>query len=690
MSDELLKENEPKTLWDELNSKRRQAAERYAKMVGETELNLAFLSGNQWTQYSMTDGISPVRNMTNEIREVDNRILPSYLRMMWEIYGDNPAIVAYEGGMEAKDSMAAKCVVQICDYLNSNNGWKQAKLKLGSWLMVSGTAYVMPYWKKNARFAGKKNKKFFMEKPVKTEKGFSHLFTQPVDTYDSDIAFEVLSPLSSYCFPLDASCWENVNEFMTVNLSTLDALERKAGKKLLKEELEPHSEGAVNFEALNRINRFVSDKFGYAADMTAGEDRYLEIQYWRRPCPEYPNGRHVYGYGGKIIHDGPLPYVDIARAIDPGDNFNLTMGIIPQFSYIMPGMLHPQAPITNWRPAQVRLNSLLTDQTQNRQTVGRNKLIVEEGGLPPDKFTDEHGEIIEVKPGMTVSPQYLQAAPLAGIEQEMDRAEYSLQQTTGQTNAVQGKNDTQVRSAMHFEMLRSSAAVVNWMMLDQAEENDSKVAKFVVEMARQYWSEDRMLDVVGRDRAAYYLAFRDLVIPMDIRVKRGSAMSRNYILRQEELDKFLQYGLFSKDIDPQTRQLYLRATELGYLFDATDKDAVHRNRAGYENLRIAVGEAIEPMEDEEHLVHIEEHNRWLQSPEGRASDDSVQAVLRAHIEMHRYMYSSQMAPQLDMPATPIRGLGDISMTSPGAYAASQPQPAPAVETQNAAPAAGGM
>ena len=206
----------------------------------------------------------------------------------------------------------------------------------------------------------------------------------------------------------------------------------------------------------------------------------------------------------------------------------------------MPGMLHPPAPITSWRPAQVRINSLLTDQTQNRRSVGRNKLIIERGSLEDDAFTDEHGELIEVRPGMTIAPQYLQASPLAGIEQEMDRAEYSLQQATGQSLAVQGKNDTQVRSAMHFEMLRSSAAVVNWMMEQQAEENDSMVAKFSVQMARKRWSEARILDVVGHDRASYYHSFRDCDIPIDIRVRRGSAMSRNYILREETLEKYLQ------------------------------------------------------------------------------------------------------------------------------------------------------
>lgn len=659
-----------KELWEKLNDKRRAAAERYEKLVAETELNLAFLSGNQWTTYSNTDGITPIRNTTNEVREVDNRILPAYLRMMWELYGDKPTIVAYEGGMEAKDSEAAQAVVQICDYLNENNGWREARLSLGSWLMVAGTAYMMPYWRRNARYTGKKPQNLYVAEPVKTEKGMSHLLTVPVDTYDGDIGFEVLSPLCSYCFPLDASRWKDVNEFMTVSLVSLENLSRRVGRRLKADELEAQGGDTVNFEALSRINRYVSDDLGYSADMTAGDVRYLEIQYWQRPSPMCPKGRYIYAYGSHIEHDGPLPYLDIARAIDPGDNFNLTMGIIPQYSYVVPGMLHPPAPITSWRPAQVRINSLLTDQTQNRHTVGRNKLIIERGSLDDNAFTDEHGELIEVRPGMTIAPQYLQASPLAGIEQEMDRAEYSLQQATGQSLAVQGKNDTQVRSAMHFEMLRSSAAVVNWMMEDQAEANDSLVAKFVVQMARERWSEDRTRDVIGHDRETYYLAFRDSVVPVDVRMRRGSAMSRNYILREETLEKYLQYGLFNADMPPQTRRMFLRATELGYMFDAGDPDAVHRNRAGYENLRMAMGESIEPLEEEDHLVHIEEHNRWFHSPSGRAADDKVQATVLAHIDEHRTMYSNQIAPQQNIPQTPIHGLGAISLTSPGRMAPS--------------------
>ena len=667
-TDGLPAESRGKDLWKRLNDKRRAASERYAKMVAETELNLAFLSGNQWTTYSYTDGITPIRNSSNEVRETDNRILPAYLRMMWEVYGDKPTIVAYEGGMEAKDSEAAKCVVQICDYLNDNNGWKEARLTLGSWLMVAGTAYIMPYWRRNARYNGTKKQNLYVTEPVKTPKGLSHIVTRTVASYEGDIGFEVLSPLCSYCFPLDASRWHDVNEFMTVNLVSLENLSRKVGIRLKKEDLEAQDGDTVNFEALSRINRYVSDDLGYSADMTAGDTRYLEIQYWQRPSPACPNGRYIHAYGGKIAHDGPLPYLDIARAIDPGDNFNLTMGIIPQFSYVVPGMLHPPAPITGWRPAQVRINSLLTDQTQNRRSVGRNKLIIERGSLEDDAFTDEHGELIEVRPGMTIAPQYLQASPLAGIEQEMDRAEYSLQQATGQSLAVQGKNDTQVRSAMHFEMLRSSAAVVNWMMEQQAEENDSMVAKFSVQMARKRWSEARILDVVGHDRTSYYHSFRDCDIPIDIRVRRGSAMSRNYILREETLEKYLQYGLFNADMPPQTRRLFLRATELGYMFDAGDPDAVHRNRAGYENLRMALGDSIKPEEGENHLVHIEEHDRWYQSKAGRDAPDSVRAMILAHIEEHRDLYASQVAPQLNINQRPIHGIGALSLTSPGRLA----------------------
>ena len=371
-TDGLPAESRGEDLWKRLNEKRRAASERYAKMVAETELNLAFLSGNQWTTYSYTDGITPIRNSSNEVRETDNRILPAYLRMMWELYGDKPTIVAYEGGMEAKDSEAAKCVVQICDYLNDNNGWKEARLTLGSWLMVAGTAYIMPYWRRNARYKGTEKQNLYVTEPVKTEKGLSHIVTRTVASYEGDIGFEVLSPLCSYCFPLDAAKWQDVNEFMTVNLVSLENLSRKVGIKLKKDDLEAQDGDTVNFEALSRINRYVSDDLGYSADMTAGDTRYLEIQYWQRPSPMCPNGRYIHAYGGKIAHDGPLPYLDIARAIDPGDNFNLTMGIIPQFSYVVPGMLHPPAPITGWRPAQVRINSLLTDQTQNRRSVGRN------------------------------------------------------------------------------------------------------------------------------------------------------------------------------------------------------------------------------------------------------------------------------------------------------------------------------
>ncbi len=687
-------------LWKELNEKRRRACERYKKYVADTELNLAFLSGNQWVKYVMSEGITPIANETNEIREVDDRIFPAYIRMMYGIYGDNPTITAYEGGLEVHDSMAAKAVEALCDYLNNNNGWRQARIKAGAWMMVAGTAYIMPFWKRNARYTGKRKKYDYVDTPVESPKGLTHILTKEVDSYEADISFAVLSPMSSYCFPLDASSWNEVQEFMTVSLSSIEALERKLGRKLDEEELTPHSNEDVNFRSISRINRYVSYDLGYAQDVSETDVRYLEIQYWQRPCPRYPRGRYVHAYGGKIAHDGPLPYFDIARRIDPGDNFNITMGIIPQFSYIVPGVLHPRSPVSIWRAPQVRINSLLTDQSANRKTVGRNKLIYEEGTIANDAYTDEHGEMIPIRPGGgSFAPQFIQAAPLAGIDGEMDRAEYSFQQVTGQTLAVQGRNDTQVRSAQHFELLRENASVVNWMIFDQSEENDNLVAKFCIEMIRKYWSDSRTLDAIGHDRAIYFNAFKGMVTNMDVRFKRGSALARNYVLREETLEKLLQYGLFNQDMDPKMRTLFIKALELGSLIDATDYEAPHRNRANFENLQMSMGIAIEPRSEENHLIHVEEHNRFLQTYEGRALPANAQAIILGHIQYHNYLYSDQMAPGLNNPPTPIRGLGDIQMYNRNAAgggpaqpagAAVPPQGSPQPTAVESTPAAGGM
>ena len=689
-----MKENEPEDLWKVLNDKRRQGNERYVKLVAEAELNMAFLSGNQWVKYVLGEGITPVSNETNEIREVDDRIMPAYIRMMYGIYGDYPTITAYEGGLEVHDSMAAKAVETLCDYINNNNGWRQARIKAGAWMMVAGTAYIMPYWRRNARFGGKKKVREYVESPVETPSGLSHLLTKEVDSYESDIAFSVLSPMSSYCFPLDASCWNEVQEFMHVSLSSIDALERKIGRRLDEGELTAHSNEDINFRAISRINRYVSYDLGYAQDTTETGKRYLEIQYWMRPCPRYPKGRYVHAYGGKIAHDGPLPYLDIARRIDPGDNFNLTMGIIPQFSYFMPGVLHPRAPVSIWRQPQVRINSLLTDQSQNRKSVGRNKLLYEDGSIDDSAFTDEHGEMIPIRPGSSMPPQFIQASPLAGIDQEMDRAEYSFQQVTGQTLAVQGRNDTQVRSAQHFELLRNEASVVNWMIFDQSEENDNLVAKFIIEMIRKYWTDSRALDAIGHDRAIYYQAFKGMVTNMDVRFKRGSALARNYVLREETLEKLLQYGLFGKDVDPRMRTMFVKALELGSVIDATDYDAPHRNRANFENLKMCLGEGVEPREEENHLIHKEEHNRFLQTYEGRALPQGIQALFLAHIKEHDVMFTSQMAPETDQPPLPIRGLGDLQMYGNRTAGATQPaqtpeQPQPTQQEDNNQ-AAGGM
>ena len=412
---------------------------------------------------------------------------------------------------------------------------------------------------------------------------------------------------------------------------------------------------------MDRLNRYVSPEFGYRSNPKQHEDRYLVTYVWQRPNAEYRNGRYTILVGKKILRDGWLPYVKEAREIDPMDVHNITMGVVPQFGMDFPGRLIPPAPLGQWRGPQIRWNELLTDQKRNRRAVIRNKLIIEKDSMPREALTNSHAEVVEVEKGTQVVPTFIQGQPLAGIEQEKASVLASLEEMTGQTPVMRGQNPTQARAAQQLDVLREESLQLVFADIDQAERAHELTARFLLAIARNRYTPERIVQIVGKDRAGAALTFGRANLNADVRVKTGSMRPRNHALREWKLNELLAAGAF---VDPRTGKnntdLFWDMSEWGTMNRSFDARKTQRNRAQFEGVAMLLRrQVVKPFDHEDHQLHVEEHLQTMSRPEWYDADMEVQALMITHIEEHRLRAVMGLAPEALIGA-PVTGEYDVT------------------------------
>ena len=648
----------------QIEDRRNAGVEHHRALVADAEMTIAFLGGAQDTKYSWRDGIQRVYDEDDDIAppEIDNRMQPQFKRWLGYFFNEKPVITCFEGGHELRDAETAAVASDFCDFWMANNGWMTTRRKATMWAGVSGIGYYLPQWKAYAHRRRKRRKAKMSTKPWRTTSGrVSFLDHVEEDVQDFDVAVDWLNPLTTYLYPLDADDWSKVTMIISLDVLNAEQIKGRFGKRVEVCNIDPIARDRINFQVLDRLNRFVSADFGYRANPKQHEDRYLVTYVWQRPNDEYRNGRYTILVGKHVVRDGWLPYIEEAREIDPLDVENITMGVIPQFGMDFPGRLIPPAPVGQWRGPQIRWNELLTDQRRNRKATIRNKLVIEKDSMQGDALTATHAEVVEVEPGTTVMPHYFQGQPLAGIEAEKAGVLASLEEMTGQTPVLRGQNPAQVRAAHQLDVLREEALSLVFADIDQAERAHELTARFLLAIARRRYKPERIVQIVGKDRAGAALSFGRANINADIRVKTGSMRPRNHALREWKLTELLRDGAFT---DPQTGkiniEMFWEMSELGTMNRSVDARKAQRNRARFEGVAMLLyRQVVKPYDHEDDELHIEEHLATMARPEWYDASMEVQALMITHIEIHRHAAVMAAAPEA-LIAPPVTGEYDIT------------------------------
>jgi hypothetical protein len=638
--------------------------------VTDVELNLAFLSGQQWVRASISQGILPIENETNETRVVDNRMIQVFQWKLHQQFRQRPVLTAFGSGSELIDEERAAVASRLADHWRENNGWEEAEKQAAQWLEVGGAAFLSPVWRSKPGLDETIEVPKFTGVPRVDEKTKQITFTEVTlqKTRGGDIAYDVWNTLQTFTFPRYESDWNKVTGVLTADLVDYDWARHHLRIDINEDGLNPVHAEDINLSALDRLRRHTPAGFSvFNNDFPVDDRRYLLLQWRQRPNPDFPKGRFVITLGDRLIHDDVLPYFEEARAIDPNDEHNWTMGIFPWFAYDIPGLLIPQSPMTILRDHQIRINDLKTDEAQNRKSIGRNKIFYDEGMIDDEAFTNEHGEMIPMQSiGGQLPVNFVQGQPLVGINQEITRAEQAFDDASGRPALFRGDNPPQVRSAFHLDILREEAQTAMSAFIRGREEFHQNVGKMCLEMARRRYSQKRIIDIFGKDKAGMALTYKSAKIYTDIIVKEGSALPRNKAAKEAKALELFRSGAFDGPNGQKNVNMLWEMLELGTLNRSISSEQKQRNRARFENRLILLGEIererhILPLDYEDHALHIEVHEDEMASPEFYNASPERRALYETHIDMHHDFLAEQQAPESKIPPDGNLGIEKLNL-----------------------------
>jgi hypothetical protein len=242
------------------------------------------------------------------------------------------------------------------------------------------------------------------------------------------------------------------------------------------------------------------------------------------------------------------------------------------------------------------------------------------------------------------------------------------------TGNSKGTTPPNVRSGTAINSLKEMDDSASSIPIRSIERAVQKQGNIILSMARQLWSDQRVVTVLGEEGDIEARAFiRGDQIGGNFWVQPGSGWPFSKAEKEAEVYRALEYGL----IDQSEASRVLEMGGLRKVFNERQIDLRHARRENqlFEELTVAnpdTGEidldhfqaqveALRPADWHEHLVHLQVHNRMRKMAEFEQWPTYRQYAFTAHITAHQAALQAQMVSQQPQasPGQATQSMGQI-------------------------------
>ena len=571
------------------------------------QLNMNFLAGNQYC------GIAPDGEIEEEqpryawqCRRVFNHIAPAIDTRCAKLAQVRPVMTVRAATNSEQDLHAAELAGQVLRAVCEETAFDETVSRATVWSETCGTAFYKVLWDASARGGA------------------------------GGVRIAALPPFELYPENLGCEGIEEQPSIMHAKAVSADEIERLYGVKVAGRDI-----GEFSLAPYSEAANYAGGGGGEARNVLHGCE--VVIEYYRKPCADFPEGRLTIVAGDKLAYDGALPYAN-------GENGGRTYPFVKQCAVEFSGAFFGGSIIDRMIPVQRAFNAVKNRKHEflNRLTMG--VLAVEDGSVDTAELLEEGlapGKVLVYRQG-SEPPRMLGADAMPAefsYEEERLLDEFVLVSGVSEISST-SQNRTNISSAVGLQLLIDQDDTRLAVTTDSIRRAMKKVGRHILRLMRSCAAGPQCLRAAGAGRGDVRFSARELTCD-DVVFETDGDAADSPSKRRSLLYELYNMGLLAGEdgkLDGETRSRILNALGFAGLDSTRGLAALHRAKAAEENLRLCAGPAeVDAFDDDG--IHAEEHTRFLLSGAyGGAEKARFEAHIAAHEEQRRQKQKREGAP----------------------------------------------
>lgn len=492
-------------------------------------------------------------------RPVINRIRPTIRTELSQLTNNKPSATVVPASAEDRDMYAALAGEQIFDSMYREHNLKRVIRKTALWTLICGTGFIKTYWDP------RKGPKLPKKDPISGEALTDPMTGQPVLEVSGDVCYTAETPFHVFVPDLREEELEEQPFIIHAQVKSPDWVKMNFPEALDGTPINPNSSQASDVLEENFLNLI-------GTQTPQKMQSVLVLEVWVKPgmVPMAPEGMYFTLVGDKIVQGFS------------GWPFNHDEYPFSKFDHIPAGKFYATSTIEDLIPIQKEYNRTRGQLIEAKNRMAKPQLLAPRGSVNAAQITTEPGLVIQYTPGFDPpTPIPLSAMPQY-VVQEIDRCLNDWNDISGQHEVSHGQVPPGVTAATAISYLQERDESKLSHTFDSLEEGIEKVAKQTLSIVNQFWTDERLIKVVGPDGSFDAQAFKgsDIDNGMDIRVEAGSSLPVSKAAKQALITDWMQMGF----IDPQDG---LEVMDMGGINKIYDRIQIDQRQVQRENMRMA-------------------------------------------------------------------------------------------------------
>lgn len=585
--------------------------EQRSKLEASWLLNINFLMGNQFAELASNGEIFDNGKLYFwQEREVFNHIAPIIETRMAKFTRLKASVSVRPSTSDSCDINTAKFATSLIKVVEDENNLKDLITTATYWSEVTGTAFYKVVWNKDIGVKAAKN-------------GDEYI-------YEGDAEISVCPPYEIYPDSIASCDISDCSSLIHAKAYPIKVIEDIWGIKLQGREV----------SVMNMDTALSGGGYGYNAHKMRvlsdiKKDHEIVIERYSKPDKLNPNGKLTIVAGDKLLYDGDLPYKTL---VDQKSYFPF----IRQVAFSQPSCFYGVSVIERLIPVQRAYNAVKNRKHEYMNRLALGVMAVEEGSIDLDNLEDEGlspGKVLIYRQGSTPPFMMSPGSVPSDFRDEEDRLLSEFINISGVSDFLSSSNvySSNFSGAALSLLIEQDETRLN-VTAEGIRSAVREVGQHILRLYKHFASTKRLKRVAGDNGEIERLSFSssditsdDLIFDTENEFNDTPAQRKNMAI--EILKLGLLYDQNGK-LTETSKTKILEILGFGNWESVRSMDELHIKKAIKENQRFASGQASEVEEIDNHVLHIDQHTRFVISNE-QPTNEKINEQITEHIRMHK-------------------------------------------------------